>query len=127
MRLLAKLRAPDLVLTVPVSAFAFGIAKNVWREQWAEHSLESLDDSPAPQPPDRRLHLTEARTLLSQIGDLVEDPADWDLLVQYFGGDRTLLAEELGKSPGALRLTIFRIKQALLDAMKRKPSGGRKA
>ena len=116
-RVLRKLRE-GAEISVPPSAFFFGVARKIalecWRrtgrEEQAVHELtrqaQNVDDGPADSK--RKVCVKECvEALAAEERGLLED---------YYleeRSDRRVLAAKLNKSPNAMRIEVYRIKRRL--------------
>jgi RNA polymerase sigma factor (sigma-70 family) len=101
-----------------LSAYCYGIAEFVLREQRRRPSSEELPaEIPEPRPVSTLgLNRAEQRVLVQQcLQGLPEN--ERRILVRYYLGDRAGLAEELRMTDNGLRIRVFRIKRKLDDNM----------
>lgn len=126
-RLARKLRAGHAIRDVP--AYLHGLARNVLRETWrrarreegAREALQAMSPAPAP---DARLWDSFDRCL-AELG-----PERAELLVAYYSAARTsnrawrsALAASRGLSLNALRIRVFRAREALRKSLARRLAG----
>lgn len=122
-RLARKLREGHDIRDVP--AYVHGLARNVLRETWRrtrreEDARETLRELRPPPPPDGRLWSCFDRCLAALEPDRAE------LLVAYYSASRSSnrawraeLAASRGLSLNALRIRVFRAREALRASLAR--------
>jgi DNA-directed RNA polymerase specialized sigma24 family protein len=122
-RLARKLREGHVIRDVP--AYVHGLARNVLREAWRrarreESASEALRALPPPQVADAELWDSFDRCL-AQL-----DPERAELLVAYYSAARSSnrafrmeLAASRGLSLNALRIRVFRAREALRESLAR--------
>ena len=118
------------------TAFILGVARNVLREAYRKPKTEPLPPNHPTVDPvaeeERSPRLECLETCLATLA-----PKDADLLMEYYDGQmsvpgkakaqRKTLAAAQGDSPNALRIKVFRLKQALADCVTDCVSGQRGA
>jgi DNA-directed RNA polymerase specialized sigma24 family protein len=126
-RLARKLREGHAIRDVP--AYVHGLARNVLRETWRrarreEGVREALRARPPAPPPDRRLWDCFDRCLAAL------EPERRELLLAYYSAARGSsrawragLAASRGLSLNALRIRVFRAREALRESLARCLSG----
>ncbi len=123
-RLARKIREGHVIRNVP--AYVHGLARNVLREAWRrarreEGARESLRGQPPPPVPDVLLWDSFDRCL-AQL-----EPERRELLVAYYSASRRSnrawrveLAASRGLSLNALRIRVFRAREALRECLVRR-------
>lgn len=106
-------------------SYFFGIARNLVKEGWK--SPRRREEMMDPDEWDRRasssrdLEQAEANMVLGEYLDRVSPP-EGQLIVRYYTEDRSALSQELGISPGNLRVQVHRIRRKLLEPPSREPA-----
>lgn len=102
-------------------AFAFGVAKNVYKEWVRESSHFGAGDQETSAAP---LGGSESRLVAKIIVDSM-DPVDRHLLEEfYLNKNAETLAAEYGLSPGGLRTKIHRARKRLIEAYSTQKNSG---
>jgi len=102
---------------VPFAAWLLRIAHNILVDRWQRAGRES--NEPAPDVGDSVWKETEQRALLFQMVDRL--PADQRRVIYLrFAGQKSIaeVAQELGRSPGAVKQLQFRALESLRGRMK---------
>lgn len=104
---------------VPFAAWLLRIAHNILVDRWQRAGRESGE--PAPEAGDASWRETEQRALLFQLVDRLP-PDQRRVIYLRFAGQKNIaeVAQELGRSPGAVKQLQFRALESLRGGMKEK-------
>lgn len=116
-RVTAKLGAGEVIENV--KAYTGGVARNVLHEYWRRPSPDPLPDPPAPSP--EPSEETEARLACLEKCLATFSPEDREMIRGYYDAEegeknknhRKDLADRLGKSSGALKVSANRLRERL--------------
>jgi DNA-directed RNA polymerase specialized sigma24 family protein len=97
-----------IVLTVPLPAFCYGIARRIVKERAAKSVPAEIEND----LPDDYAADPIRRILIVQLLDSLT-PEDRSLVVTCYWGDRENLPEDLAITPNALRIRLYRIMRQL--------------
>ena len=118
-RVTRKLKEIEKSFTGDRTRYFFGVANKVH----LEHLRKKLPQSPPPPTDPTRIEL-EYNCLEQCVERLSKE--DRDVLLRYYGADgrketerRRALAEELAIAPNALRIRVYRIRQALKECVEK--------
>lgn len=136
-RVARKLAADDVILDTDPASYCYGVAHNILKEYWRAPDREaiSLDYQPntphlptnaAIPPADCELQETELNLGYLDLCLQRLSPEDRELIVKYYEGDhrgrihnRHDLAQQLGITPGSLRIRALRIREQLHSCINR--------
>ncbi len=99
-----------------VSAYCFGVAEHVLREERRRPQAQELVQEPVLKNPPRSSELTrsEQSILVDEFLSTLTE-AERQLIARYYREDRKKLAESEGLSENGLRVRVFRIHQKLQE------------
>jgi len=135
-RVARKLAAGEEIRIPDPASYCYGVAHNILKEYWRHPAREalSLDTQPnksnspanATVSPSAESELQETEINLGYLDTCLRrlSPEDRQLILRYYEGDhrgrinnRQDLANELGLSPGSLRIRALRIREQLYECI----------
>ena len=112
-RVLQKIDQGAQIDASDVVGYCFGVAKHVLQEARKSRQEIPLEDVPGPEwPLLGRLNHVELAVLQQQILNHLS-AENRDLLLRYHLEDRKALASDLGLTPNALRIRVYRLFEQL--------------